>query len=78
VARARVDRSYELWRHQLRRTGPCIARVQAIEDGLLVTGEDGHTLGSIDQIIGSTGFRPNLEITRELRLALDPSTEAPS
>ena len=30
------------------------------------------------RVIGATGFRPNLDITRELRLGLDPATEAPT
>jgi hypothetical protein len=54
-----------------------IARVQTGADGLLVTGEDGETVGPFDEIIATTGFRPNLDITRELRLGLDPATEAP-
>lgn len=29
-------------------------------------------------MIGATGFRPDLDVTRELRLGLDPSTEAPT
>jgi len=55
-----------------------IARVQSTERGLLVRGEDGDSLGPIDEIIGATGFRPNLEVTRELRLGLDAATEAPT
>ena len=30
------------------------------------------------KVIGATGFRPDLDIARELRLGLDPSTEAPT
>src|SRR5438552_13827197 len=55
-----------------------IARVQAVDDGVLVTGEDGETAGPFDEVIGATGFRPNLDVTRELRLGLDPWTEAPT
>ena len=44
---------------------------------VFVAGEDGETIGPFDEVIGATGFRPNLDITRELRLGLDPATEAP-
>jgi thioredoxin reductase len=55
-----------------------IARVQSTDDGLLITGDGSETLGPVDEVIGATGFRPNLEVTRELRLGLDPATEAPT
>jgi cation diffusion facilitator CzcD-associated flavoprotein CzcO len=55
-----------------------IARIRALTDGVLVTGGDGETVGPFDEVIGATGFRPDLDVTRELRLALDPSTEAPT
>jgi len=55
-----------------------VARLQSTPDGLLVAGEDDQLVGPVDEIIGSTGFRPDLEITRELRLGLDPASEAPS
>src|SRR5438132_8022128 len=35
-------------------------------------------LGPIDEIVCATGFRPDLVLTRELRLDLDPAVEAPS
>lgn len=37
---------------------------------------DGRSL-SVDRVVGVTGFRPDLEMLRELRLDLDPLTEAP-
>ncbi|HEY3062635.1 MAG TPA: NAD(P)-binding domain-containing protein [Chloroflexota bacterium] len=55
-----------------------IARIQPTADGLIVSGEDGEIVGPFDEVIGATGFRPNLEITRELRVGLDPATEAPT
>ena len=55
-----------------------IARVQPVADGVLVTGDDGQMLGPFDEVIGATGFRPDLDLTRELRLGLDPATEAPT
>jgi thioredoxin reductase len=55
-----------------------IARVRSTEAGLEITGEEGAVLGPVDEIIAATGFRPDLELTRELRLGLDPALEAPS
>lgn len=31
----------------------------------------------VDEVVAATGFRPDLSLTRELRLELDPVTEAP-
>lgn len=47
--------------------------------GITVSGwRDGAGFGVlVDEIIAATGFRPNLEMTRELRLGLDPWLEAP-
>jgi hypothetical protein len=55
-----------------------VARVQSTPDGLLVSGEDGESVGPFDEIIAATGFRTDLDITRELRLGLDAATEAPT
>src|SRR5207244_11437179 len=40
---------------------------------------DGHgvTLGPFDEIVAATGFRPDLTLTQELRLDLDPAVESP-
>ena len=54
-------------------------RIDRIEgDGVrpAVVAEDGRRLRA-DAIVAATGFRPDPEITRELRLELDPITEAP-
>ncbi len=54
-------------------------RAESIErqgQGLVVISEDGRSL-LVDEIIAATGFRPDLDLTRELRLELDPLTEAP-
>jgi protein-tyrosine-phosphatase/thioredoxin reductase len=42
---------------------------------LTVTAEDGRAV-TVDEVIVSTGSRPNLEIERELRLQLDPWLES--
>lgn len=57
-------------------TGFQVERIEGHEGRLFVTGEDGGSLLT-DEIVAATGFRPDLDITRELRLALDPITEAP-
>jgi hypothetical protein len=46
--------------------------------GLVLVGEDGATVGPVDEIVCATGFRPDLGLTRELRLDLDSAVEAPS
>ncbi|RAN76305.1 flavoprotein [Bacillus sp. SRB_336] len=48
-------------------------------EGLAVTGTtpDGDVTQAVDLLIPATGFRPNLDILREIRLELDPAVEAP-
>jgi thioredoxin reductase len=45
-------------------------------DGIVIAGEE-ERLGPVDEIIATTGFRPDLSLVRELRLALDASLESP-
>jgi len=60
-------------------TPPCASpRVQRAANGVTMLGEDGDTLGPVDEIVCATGFRPDLALTRELRLDLDAAVEAPS
>jgi thioredoxin reductase len=43
------------------------------------TGRDGAAVDlRVDTVVGSTGFRPDLEMLREVRLDLDPGVEAPA
>ena len=51
----------------------------SVSDGLAVTGTtpDGDVTLDVDLLIPATGFRPDLEILREIRLELDPIVEAP-
>jgi hypothetical protein len=44
---------------------------------MIVESDAGARLGPVDEIIVTTGFRPDLSLTRELRLKLDPWLEAP-
>jgi Pyridine nucleotide-disulphide oxidoreductase len=51
-------------------------RSLAAEDGRLVV-EDGDRSLVVDEVIAATGFRPDLDLLRELRLDLDDRVEAP-
>jgi thioredoxin reductase len=62
----------------VRYTSVRIAEVRHADGGLLLVGEDGVVLGPVDEIVCATGFRPDLALTRELRLELDAAVEAPS
>jgi hypothetical protein len=55
-----------------------IARLERTTDGIRVMGDDGSALDPVDEIVAATGFRPDPDLTRELRLALDPATESPT
>jgi cation diffusion facilitator CzcD-associated flavoprotein CzcO len=52
-------------------------RVDETPAGATVTASDGTTIGPFDRIIVATGLRPDLDMTRELRLDLDPWLECP-
>jgi hypothetical protein len=53
-------------------------RVDESSAGATVTASDGAMIGPFDRIIVATGLRPDLEMTRELRLDLDSWLECPS
>lgn len=53
-----------------------ISSLKTLDSGVVVDSVDGRTLQA-DVIVPCTGFRPDLEILRELRLNLDPAVEAP-
>lgn len=55
-----------------------VAALRNVPDGIVVTNEDGERLSPVDEIIATTGFRPDLSFLRELRLGLDPSLESPT
>jgi len=60
-------------------TGISVTTVRGSADGVLVEGDtaDGvRQIGPFDRIIVATGQRPNLAMTRELRLDLDPWLES--
>lgn len=58
-------------------TGFRTTAVEQAGDQLVLVGEDGRRLDPVDEIIGLTGFRPDLSYVSELRLALDERLEAP-
>lgn len=43
-----------------------------------VAWSDGSPLPAVDELIGATGFRPDLDILNEVRLDMDAGTQAPS
>ena len=53
-----------------------ISELRSTSDGVYVSDGD-RELGPFDQIIGTTGFRPDLAPLRELRVRLDDILEAP-
>ena len=66
IARAAVDFVTGFRLDRLEREGQLVR----------VTADDGRSLLA-DRIVAATGFRPDVAMTRELRLELDPTTEAP-
>jgi hypothetical protein len=57
-------------------TGFGIAAFKTLDTHVSVEAVDGRTLDA-DVVVPCTGFRPDLDILRELRLNLDPAVEAP-
>jgi glycine/D-amino acid oxidase-like deaminating enzyme len=57
-------------------TGFRVARLEPVTDGVVVEAEDGRRLEAVDEIVCTTGFRPDLAMLGELRLALDPAVES--
>ncbi len=58
-------------------TGFAVVSLESGSEGLIVVAADGRRL-EVDEVVAATGFRPDLDVTRELRLDLDPVTEAPA
>ncbi|VXB95412.1 FAD dependent oxidoreductase family protein [Arthrobacter sp. 9AX] len=72
---ARVRRLVEAGKVELH-TGFGISSLKTLPSHVAVEAVDGRTLEA-DVVIPCTGFRPDLNILRELRLNLDPAIEAP-
>ncbi len=71
----RVQRLVETQRLHLV-SGFKVGRLTETTEGILVAGDDA-VIGPIDEIIATTGFRPDLSLLAELRLDLDPAVESP-
>ena len=56
--------------------GFSVQRIEKHDGRLQLVAEDGRGVGPVDEIIGTTGFRPELRLLRKLRLDLDPAVEA--
>jgi thioredoxin reductase len=54
-----------------------IAQLTATDDGIVVS-DGAESLPPVDEIIATTGFRPDLAMLHELRLGLDSAVEAPT
>ncbi len=57
-------------------TGFHLERLEPTADGIVAHG-DGRTLAPVDEVVATTGFRPDTSLLSELRIALDAGTEAP-
>jgi thioredoxin reductase len=73
---SRLRRLVEAGRIELH-TGFGISALRTSNPYVSVEAVDGRTL-DVDVVIPCTGFRPDLDILRELRLNLDPAVEAPT
>jgi thioredoxin reductase len=54
-----------------------ISRAERTADGVVVSSER-ERLPAVDEIVATTGFRPDVAMLRELRLELDPILESPA
>lgn len=52
-------------------------RIERREDGSLQVHGSGGATAIVDELVVATGFRPALDMLRELRLSLDPALECP-
>jgi hypothetical protein len=57
-------------------TGFHLERLETTANGIVAHGED-KSIRPVDEIVAATGFRPDLGVLSELRIALDHGTQAP-
>jgi Pyridine nucleotide-disulphide oxidoreductase len=57
--------------------GFATAAVELVGGGVLLRDAGGAGVGPVDEVVACTGFRPDLDLGRELRLAFDPVVESP-
>ncbi|CAN7597440.1 NAD(P)-binding domain-containing protein [Massilia sp. LjRoot122] len=60
---------------ELRQEFPIVS-LKEVDGRILVIDAVGHTIDGIDEIVCATGARPDLALTRELRVRLDPWLES--
>jgi len=58
-------------------TGFHLDRLETTAAGVVAHG-NGRTLPPVDEIVASTGFRPDLSVLSELRISLDAGTQSPT
>lgn len=58
-------------------TGIRMTKLALTDDGVVASSGE-KTLAPVDEIIGATGFRPDLSMLSELRLGLDPAVDSPT
>jgi hypothetical protein len=54
-----------------------VTRLEETRDGIVVSSGT-ERLAPVDEIVATTGFRPDVSILREVRLELDPVVESPA
>lgn len=57
-------------------TGFRLDEVRRAGDGIVLVGDDGREVGPVARLFALTGFRPDLSILSEVRVAVDPSLDA--
>lgn len=58
-------------------TGFHASRITENVQGVIIHSDDDRVAGPVDEVVVTTGFRPELAMLRELRVELDPWLEAP-
>lgn len=59
-------------------TGFRVAGVESHDGSVTLLATDGRRIAELDQVVGATGFRPDLSFLSEVRLELDPRLQAPA
>ena len=57
--------------------GFSLERLTRTEEGIVASSGD-QVVPVVDEVVAATGFRPDLGMLRELRLAIDPIVECPA
>lgn len=57
-------------------TGFRLDEIRRASDGVVLVAEDGRELGPVARLFALTGFRPDLSILSEVRVAIDPALDS--